>query len=229
MSEAAPPQESLPESGDQGDETDIGYKAPAQKPFEDIIKADDEDESLRKYKESLLGGAAAAGKVVVFPDDPRHVIVRKLVLVSEGRPEIELDLTQKLEDIKKKVKSHNVTYRFNNWTLNFQKFTLKEGSKFKIRIEFFVQRDIVNGLKYVQKTSRMGIPVDKIKHMVGSYGPREEIHSFTTSTETAPAGMALRGSYSVHSLFTDDYGTEHLKVSLSLKIISLSFDLFFLP
>ena len=36
-----------------------GYKPPAQKSVNDIIKADAEDESLRKYKEALLGSALA--------------------------------------------------------------------------------------------------------------------------------------------------------------------------
>ena len=34
---------------------------------------------------------------------------------------------------------------------------MKEGVQFRIRIDFIVQREIVSGLKYVQKTSRMGI------------------------------------------------------------------------
>lgn len=32
-----------------------GYQPPAQKSVEEILKADAEDESLRKYKEALLG------------------------------------------------------------------------------------------------------------------------------------------------------------------------------
>ena len=48
----------------------------------------------------------------------------------------------------------------------FQKFVIKEGIKFRIRIDFVVQREIVTGLKYIQKTSRMGVTVDKMKHMV---------------------------------------------------------------
>lgn len=38
-------------------EDDPNYKAPAQKSVKEIVEADQEDESLRKYKESLLGGA----------------------------------------------------------------------------------------------------------------------------------------------------------------------------
>ena len=41
--------------------------------------------------------------------------------------------------------------------LFFQKFVIKEGIQFRIRIEFIVQREIVTGLKYIQKTSRMGV------------------------------------------------------------------------
>ena len=38
-----------------------------------------------------------------------------------------------------------------------QKFVIKEGIQFRIRIDFLVQREIVTGLKYIQKTSRMGV------------------------------------------------------------------------
>ncbi len=34
---------------------------------------------------------------------------------------------------------------------------VKEGIQFRIRIDFLIQREIVTGLKYVQKTSRMGV------------------------------------------------------------------------
>ena len=56
------------------------YKPPAPKALTEIISADAEDESLRRYKEQLLGNAAAGGAtgVVVYPDDPRNVIVQKL-------------------------------------------------------------------------------------------------------------------------------------------------------
>lgn len=34
---------------------------------------------------------------------------------------------------------------------------IKEGVQYKVRIDFIVQREIVHGLKYVQKTYRMGL------------------------------------------------------------------------
>lgn len=56
------------------------------------------------------------------------------------RPDMELDLTGDLDKLKKQV------------------FTIKEGVSYRIRIEFIVQREIVHGLKYVQKTYRLGVP-----------------------------------------------------------------------
>lgn len=46
---------------------------------------------------------------------------------------------------------------FFGWKIS-QVFSIKEGVSYKIRIDFMVQREIVHGLKYVQKTFRVGIP-----------------------------------------------------------------------
>jgi len=142
----------------------------------------------------LLGNAASGGNtgIVVMPDDPRNVIVQKIWLVVDGREDQELDLTKPLSEIKK------------------TKFTLKEGIKLKTRIEFIVQREIVTGLKYIQKTKRLAMS-DTLTHMVGSYPPKETHHSFTTPEEDIPSGALARGTYTVHSLFTDDDKNEHLK------------------
>ena len=74
--------------------------------------------------------------MVVDEKDPRKVIVKALALVVEGREDVTMDLTEDLSVIKTK------------------KFVIKEGIKFRIRIDFLVQREIVHGLKYVQKTYR---------------------------------------------------------------------------
>ena len=74
--------------------------------------------------------------MVVDQDNPNKVIVKALSLVVEGRDDVTMDLTEDLATIKTK------------------KFVIKEGIKFRIRIDFVVQREIVHGLKYVQKTYR---------------------------------------------------------------------------
>lgn len=187
-----------PEDHHDEHEDTPGYKPPAEKKLEDIVNQDTEDESLQKYKETLLGAGAVGA--INFPDDPRRVIVTKLAVLVEGHGDLELDLTGNLPDLKK------------------QPFVLKEGCEYRVKIYFYVQREIVTGLKYVQKTYRKGIQVDKDNNMVGSYGPKTELQSYTTKLEQAPSGMLARGAYLVKSLFTDDDKNEHLKWEWTLEI-----------
>jgi len=167
---------------------DLGYKTPDQKTLDEIVSsANTEDDAMKDYTKKLL----PEGSVVVDANNPSSVILKKLAFVVEGRDDLEIDLTGDLS--------------------TKPKFDIKEGIKFKIRIDFMVQREIVTGLKYVQKTSRMGVPVDKMNHMVGSYAPKTEVQSYTTPIEDAPGGLAGRGTYHVYSLFTDDDKKEYLK------------------
>lgn len=181
-------------------EVSSGYQAPAQKSVKDIVNTDTEDESLRKYKEALLGTAAGGGIIEVFPNDPRLVIVQKLAVIVDGQPDMELDLTLSPSELKK----HSVV--------------LKEDAMYQVRIHFYVQREIVQGLKYIQRTYKSGIRVESRTDMVGSYGPKNELQSFTTKPEQAPSGMLARGTYTVKSLFTDDDKYEHLKWEWKLEI-----------
>nr|CAG4642081.1 EOG090X0EJY [Eurycercus lamellatus] len=188
-----------PHDEEHGDEIVSNYVPPPQKSIGELVAADQEDESLRKYKETLLGNAITE-TIVIEPNNPKKVLVKKLVLVSEGQTEKTLDLSGDLSKLKQAV------------------FTIKEGVQYRIRIEFYVQQEIVTGLKYVQKTYRKGIQVDKMTHMVGSYAPKLEIQSYVTPLEDAPSGMLYRGQYTVTSLFTDDDQHEHLKWEWSFEI-----------
>lgn len=188
-----------PAEFEEEEDKNIGYKPPPQKSIEEILKADEADESLKKYKETLLG-IAKEGEIVVDPSDERKVLVKRLALCVEDRPDMELDLTTDLSQLKK------------------QTFVIKEGISFRIRIDYIVQREIVHGLRYVQKTYRMGVPVDKMVHMVGSYPPSLELRSYTTPPEDAPSGLMARGEYRVVSLFTDDDQAEYLKWEWTFEI-----------
>lgn len=57
----ADPVEQVPPIEDEEPEETPGYKAPAQKSLDEIKNLDADDESLVKYKQTLLGGAAATG------------------------------------------------------------------------------------------------------------------------------------------------------------------------
>ncbi|KAF7247258.1 Rho GDP-dissociation inhibitor 1 [Varanus komodoensis] len=198
MAEQEPTPEQLAQiaAENEEDEHSVNYKPPAQKSIQEIQELDKDDESLRKYKEALLGNVAIAAD----PTTP-NVVVTKLTLVCATAPgPLELDLTGDLESFKK------------------QSFVLKEGVEYRIKISFLVNREIVSGLKYIQHTFRKGVKIDKTDYMVGSYGPRAEEYEFLTPMEEAPKGMLARGSYNIRSRFTDDDKTDHLSWEWNLNI-----------
>uniref|UniRef100_UPI00358EB600 rho GDP-dissociation inhibitor 1-like isoform X1 n=2 Tax=Myxine glutinosa TaxID=7769 RepID=UPI00358EB600 len=175
----------------------VNYKPPAQKSIQELQELDNDDESLRKYKETLLGSKPA---ILADPSLP-NVQVMRLTLVCDTAPKpLSIDLTKNLETYKK------------------EPFILKEGVEYKIKIFFKVNRDIVSGLKYVQQIQRKGIKLDHGVYMVGSYGPREEAYEFLTPLEEAPKGLLARGLYTVKSQFTDDDKHDHLSWEWGLNI-----------
>ncbi|XP_010616941.1 rho GDP-dissociation inhibitor 1 [Fukomys damarensis] len=198
MAEQEPTAEQLAQiaAENEEDEHSVNYKPPAQKSIQEIQELDKDDESLRKYKEALLGRVAVSAD----PSCP-NVIVTRLTLVCSTAPgPLELDLTGDLESFKK------------------QSFVLKEGVEYRIKISFRVNREIVSGMKYIQHTYRKGVKIDKTDYMVGSYGPRAEEYEFLTPMEEAPKGMLARGSYNIKSRFTDDDKTDHLSWEWNLTI-----------
>jgi Rho GDP-dissociation inhibitor len=67
---------------------------------------------------------------------------------------------------------------------------VKEDEKYRIQFQFYVQREIVCGLKYFHKVSRL-LPVAKEQYMIGSYPPSKELVTFNTPWEAAPSGKLL--------------------------------------
>lgn len=65
-----------------------GYKPPAQKTLDELKELDKNDESLNKWKESLLKNAATAA-----PGDTRKVVVQSLAMEVAGRPDVVLDIS----------------------------------------------------------------------------------------------------------------------------------------
>merc|ERR1711991_344126 len=128
-----------------------------------LVNQDADDESLRKYKESLLGNIAEA---YAPADDPRRVVITELKIIFEDRPGG--DITYQLdspESIRK---------------LKDQPFTLKEGCKYKIQVSFRVQHEIVSGLCFQTSVYMGPLRVSNDKEMLGSYGPKKESYVCTT-------------------------------------------------
>lgn len=60
--------------------------------------------------------------------------------------------------------------------------------------------------------------VDKVSHMVGSYGPRAEEHEFVSPSDEAPKGMMSRGLYEIKSCLVDDDKNVYLSWDWNLKV-----------
>ncbi|KAI9221682.1 immunoglobulin E-set [Blastocladiella britannica] len=178
-----------------------GYKAPAKKTVEELAQLDQEDESLRKWKESLgiKGGPAGAAAPA---DDPRKVVVTALVFESPDRPDVVMDLSspEHISEVSKSVLS------------------IKEGASFRLKLRFRIQHDVVSGLKYLHVIKRKGIKFDRAEEMLGSYGPATEDYEKKFPVEEAPTGMIARGLYDVRSKFVDDDGQTHLEWDWQFKI-----------
>ncbi|KAK6531517.1 hypothetical protein TWF281_008316 [Arthrobotrys megalospora] len=176
-----------------------GYKVGEKKTLDDYQKLDAEDESLNKWKASL-----GLGTAVGDPNDPRTVVIEKLSLKVEGRPDIEVDFSK--TDIKALKDNH---------------FIVKEKAEYRIYIQFRVQHDVISGLKYLQLVKRKGIQVDKTEEMLGSYGPNNATNPFYSKTlpiEVAPDGMLGRGTYSAKTRFIDDDKKVHLEFDWVIEI-----------
>jgi len=180
---------------EENDEESTNYKAPAKKTINELNDLDAEDESLRKYKEALLGSGGAGG------GDAKRVVVKKIELHSDDlKQPLIMDLTLAPEKIKE------------------QTFKVKEGAEYQLHFFFQVNNEILSGLRYSQVVKRKGVPVDKNNIMVGSYAPKAEDHSFKTEAETAPSGMLARGTYKVKSKFIDDDKEEHASWEWNIEI-----------
>ncbi|XP_028827079.1 rho GDP-dissociation inhibitor 1-like isoform X1 [Denticeps clupeoides] len=200
MSEQDPTVEQLAAIAAENEQTEtetVNYKPPAVKTIQEIHDLDKNDESLQKYKKSLLGGDSGN---VANPSVP-NVEVTTLTLVCDTAPSpITIDLQGYFE------------------TLRDQSYILKEGVEYRIKITFKVNNEIVSGLKLIQETYRKGVKIDKSIYMLGSYGPRPEEYEFLTTVEEAPKGLLACGTYHIKSSFTDDDKHDHLSWEWVLSI-----------
>ncbi|CAI4221003.1 unnamed protein product [Auanema sp. JU1783] len=173
------------------------YRVPDQKSIQEILKIDNEDESLMKYKNRLLGSAVPPA---LFPDDERNVIFERLSLTVTGKEPSYLCL-------KNPKKLSDVTLK------------LHQADQFKIGFEFYVQREIVSGLKYVFKMKKLGIKLHKDSVMIGSYAPNSEKIVYQGSVEECPkTGVISMGKFVIKSQIVDDYGKVYLEFSWNLDI-----------
>jgi len=179
------------------------YKVADKVPMEQLLKQDENDASLQAYKKSL----GLTGEVYSPPNDPRRVVIVEMRVICENRPG---------GDIVYPLADQNAVLKMKD-----NPFTLKEGCKYKIKITFRVQHEIVVGLKYVNQVYRKGVRVAKEEEMIGSFGPQEKPHEVSiprNDWEEAPKGVISRGAYTAKSVFIDDDRQTHLSYEYSFSI-----------
>ncbi|TKS91717.1 Rho GDP-dissociation inhibitor 1 [Collichthys lucidus] len=166
---------------EEEDERNLNYKPPVQKSLEEIQELDKDDESLVKYKQTLLGQVLRADLSV-----PNVQVTRMTLLCDEAPGPLTMDLTGDLQALKEKS------------------LALKEGVTYRLKIDYKVNREIVAGLRYHHVINIKGVHIGKVSYMVGSYAPKAEEYEFVFPDDEAPRGLMSRGSYAIRSRFTDD-------------------------
>ncbi|GLJ53422.1 hypothetical protein SUGI_1139230 [Cryptomeria japonica] len=158
------------------------------------LELDKEDESLRRWKEKLLGCVDYD-----FSEESMEpeVTFQSLGIISSSNQEVNFSLL--LEN-------------------NGISITLKEGCNYYFKFSFMVHHNIVSGLQYVNTVWKAGLKVDHIHHMLGTFSPRQEPYVHALEEETTPSGVLARGTYTAKTKFIDDDGRCHLEVDYSFEI-----------
>ncbi|GAU43443.1 hypothetical protein TSUD_335050 [Trifolium subterraneum] len=138
------------------------------------IEKDKEDESLRRWKEKLLGCIESDLDGQVDPEVKFHSIG----ILSEDFGEIVTPLP--------------VEESQNGRTL----FTLREGSRYQLKLQFSVMHNLVSGLTYSNTVWKGGLQVDQSKGMLGTFAPQKEPYVYALKEDTTPSGALARGVYS---------------------------------
>ncbi|KAI3702616.1 hypothetical protein L6452_28363 [Arctium lappa] len=189
---------SLCETEDEGEDAEgnkiqLGPQCTLKEQFE----KDKDDESLRKWKEQLLGNVDINDVGEALEPDVKML---SLSILSPGRPDIVLAIPEEGGKIE------------GRW------FTLKEGCRYSLRFEFKVSHNIVAGLKYTNNVWKTGVKVDSAKEMLGTFSPQSEPYTYEMPEETTPSGYFARGSYSAKTKFVDDDNKCYLEISYTFDI-----------
>ncbi|KAG8075792.1 hypothetical protein GUJ93_ZPchr0006g45258 [Zizania palustris] len=163
------------------------------------LEMDKEDESLRRWKEQLLGSVDLNSVGETLEPDVR---ITSLCIMSPGRPDVSLPLPVEPSSSKSK----------EPW------FTLKEGSDYRFKFTFSVSNNIVSGLRYTNIVWKAGIQVDRTKEMLGTFSPQLDPYNYVTPEETTPSGVFARGSYSARTKFVDDDRKCYLEINYAFDI-----------
>ncbi|OIT08389.1 PREDICTED: rho GDP-dissociation inhibitor 1-like [Nicotiana attenuata] len=164
--------------------------------LKDQIEKDKEDESLRRWKEKLLGCLESDLNGQMEPEVKFHSVG----ILSSDFEEINTPLPIKEGQSKSVL------------------FTLKEGSEYRLKLTFSVLHNIVSGLAYTNTVWKAGLQVDQSKGMLGTFAPQREPYIHMLEEETTPSGALARGIYTAKLKFVDDDKRCYLELNYSFEI-----------
>ncbi|EOX94369.1 hypothetical protein QUC31_004506 [Theobroma cacao] len=160
------------------------------------IEKDKDDDSLRRWKEKLLGCVEGDLNGQMEPEVKFHSIG----IISDDLGEVNYPLP--------------IDRNQNGLLL----FTLKEGSQYQLKLSFSVLHNIVSGLTYSNTVWKAGLQVDQNKGMLGTFAPQREPYVYILDEETTPSGVLARGIYSAKLKFEDDDRRCHMELNYSFEI-----------
>ncbi|OMO96644.1 RHO protein GDP dissociation inhibitor [Corchorus capsularis] len=160
------------------------------------IEKDKDDDSLRRWKEKLLGCVEGDLNGQMEPEVQFHSIG----IISDDLGELNYPLP--------------IDKNRNGLVL----FTLKEGSRYQLKLTFSVLHNIVSGLTYSNTVWKVGLQVDQNKGMLGTFAPQREPYVHILDEETTPSGVLARGIYSAKLKFEDDDRRCHMELKYSFEI-----------
>ncbi|XP_010926646.2 rho GDP-dissociation inhibitor 1 [Elaeis guineensis] len=181
---------------DDDDEDKRAVQLGPQVPLKEQLEMDKDDESLRRWKEQLLG-SVDLNDVGENPDPEVNIL--DLTILTPDRPNVVLPIPF-IPDAK-----------------GFA-FGLKDGSRYRLKFSFTVSNNIVSGLRYTNTVWKTGVRVENTKVMLGTFSPQKEPYTYELEEETTPTGMFARGSYSARTKFVDDDGKVYLDMSYYFEI-----------
>uniref|UniRef100_A0A5B7B081 Rho GDP-dissociation inhibitor 1-like n=1 Tax=Davidia involucrata TaxID=16924 RepID=A0A5B7B081_DAVIN len=164
--------------------------------LKDQIEKDKEDESLRRWKEKLLG----------FVEDD---------LNGQMEPQVTFHSIGIISDDFGEINTPLPVYESKSGRVLF---TLREGSQYRLKLTFTVLHNIVSGLTYTNTVWKGGLQVDQSKGMLGTFAPHREPYVHTLEEETTPSGVLARGTYSARLKFEDDDRRCHMELKYSFEI-----------
>ncbi|XP_042480474.1 rho GDP-dissociation inhibitor 1-like [Macadamia integrifolia] len=187
---------SLYATEEEEDEEDGKLELGPQCSLKEQLEKDKDDESLRRWKEQLLGSVDLDSVGETLEPD---VKILSLSILSPDRPELILPIPE----------GGNPK---GLW------FTLKEGSRYSLKFSFKVSNNIVSGLKYTNTVWKTAVKVDSAKEMLGTFSPQAEPYTHEMPEETTPSGIFARGQYSAKTKFVDDDNKSYLTINYTFDI-----------